>query len=145
MLVGTHRNTVDSKFRTIVPASFREELGGKLMLTLNIDNPKCIRAYTYDKYQELLKNLLEAKRSGNVDTRGIERCFVDAAKCIELDAQYRMVLPPELRQKAGITKDICTVGKIEFIEIWDSNTYDELENSFDHANSIEVARSLGML
>lgn len=145
MLVGTYRNTVDPKYRAIIPTAFRDELGKKLMLTLNIDNPKCIRAYTYEKYQELLAKLLEAKKNSNLDTRGIERCFVDSAKCVDVDAQSRMVLPPELRQKAHITKEICTVGKIEFIEFWDSATYDEMEDSYDRENSIAVARSLGML
>lgn len=145
MLIGTHRNTVDPKFRASIPASFRDILGKRLVLTLNMENPKCIRAYTYEKYQELLARLLEAKKSGTMDTRGVERYFVEAAKCIELDSQYRMVLPPELRQKAHITKDICTIGRIEFVEIWDSETYDANEERYDQSNTEDVARSLGML
>ena len=144
MLVGTYRNTVDAKFRAIIPSDFRDDLGPKIVLTLNIDTPKCIRAYPLDKYQELIKRLDEAKLNG-ADIRGIERCFVDPAKFIDLDAQSRFVIPPELRQRANITKEFCTVGKIGFVELWDNATYDALENSFDHANSIDVARSLGML
>ena len=71
MLVGTYRNTVDAKFRAIIPSDFRDDLGPKIVLTLNIDTPKCIRAYPLEKYQELIKRLDEAKLNGD-DIRGIE-------------------------------------------------------------------------
>ena len=40
MFMGTYQNSIDGKYRMIIPAKFRDELGLKCVITLGID--KCL-------------------------------------------------------------------------------------------------------
>ena len=46
---------------------------------------------------------------------------------VELDSTGRVLVSPELREAAGITKDIMLLGMGNHFELWDKATYDAQE------------------
>ena len=57
---------------------------------------------------------------------------------VEIDGQGRILIPPNLRRHAGLTKDIFFTSTMERIEIWDQACWEE---SFQ--KSVEALPSLG--
>jgi MraZ protein len=41
----------------------------------------------------------------------------------ELDPQGRVVIPPHLRQRAGITGEVRVLGRINFLEVWNEDRF----------------------
>ena len=56
----------------------------------------------------------------------VRHFYANAVEC-EIDKQGRMVIPQELRQYAGIEKEMVTVGLIDKIEIWSKSEWDKEE------------------
>ena len=49
---------------------------------------------------------------------------------MEPDTAGRLLLPSNLKEHAGLEKDIVLVAAVNKIEIWDSNKYKQLFESF---------------
>ena len=80
-----------------------------------------------DKLNE--KSDLEAK------VRKIKRFFISGAQEMEPDKQGRMLVPPTLREYAGLEKEVVFAGVGGHIEIWDKSKWDDV-TSFDDINDI---------
>ena len=50
---------------------------------------------------------------------------------MELDPQGRILIPPKLREHAGLKKDVVLVGVGSRIEIWDSEKWEEEYSRID--------------
>ena len=123
MFVGKHNNSIDSKNRLIVPARFREELRGKCIIAKALD--KCLTIYTMEEWKKFVDKLDELPTS-NPNSRRVKRHFHSSAAECDIDKQGRLTIPQELREYAGITKDLITVGSNRTIEVW-SREYWEAE------------------
>lgn len=125
MLIGEVNHSIDAKGRYIVPAKFREELGEKFVLVKGLD--ACIFVYPLAKWQAVLASL-EQLSATDPRARRFSRSFTARAFDVEIDKQYRVVLPPVLREFAGIEKDIVTIGATNRLEIWDKQRWLEYES-----------------
>jgi MraZ protein len=41
----------------------------------------------------------------------------------ELDAQGRVLIPPDLRQRAAISGEVRVLGRINFLEVWNEERF----------------------
>ena len=114
MFVGKYNNSIDSKNRLIVPARFREELRGKCIIAKALD--KCLTIYTMEEWKKFVDKLDELPTS-NPNSRRVKRHFHSSAAECDIDKQGRLTIPQELREYAGITKDLITVGSNRTIEV----------------------------
>lgn len=124
MLIGEVNHSIDVKGRYIVPAKFREELGEKFVLVKGLD--ACIFIYPLAKWQAVLESL-EQLSATDPRARRFSRSFTARAFDVEADKQYRVVLPPVLREYAGIEKEIVTIGATSRLEIWDKQRWQEYD------------------
>lgn len=119
---GTYYHNVDAKGRLIIPAKLRDALGGEFVITPGFEN--CLYLYSneeWDNFTDKLNGL------GNKKTivRNMKRFFqANAADC-EIDSQGRTLIPPQLRQKAGIEKEVVVIGNGEKAEIWSKDAWEE--------------------
>ena len=56
-----------------------------------------------------------------------KRIFLGNAMDVDMDATGRVLISPELREAAGISKDTMLLGMGNHFELWDKATYDEQE------------------
>ncbi|MCD8364830.1 MAG: division/cell wall cluster transcriptional repressor MraZ, partial [Clostridiales bacterium] len=69
--------------------------------------------------------------------------FAGAADC-EVDKQGRVLIPPKLREYAGLQKEVVLAGVGNRIEIWSTERWQE--NEFDDMDEIaEHMADLGLM
>lgn len=124
-MTGEFQHNLDSKGRLSIPARLREELGNVFFVTLSMD--KCLCAYSAESWQSFTDRVNEMPY---VKQRKMRPLFAYAAKC-ELDGQGRILLPQNLREYAGLTKNVTVIGCNNHAEFWDSDSWNEI-------NSIET-------
>ena len=74
----------------------------------------------------------------------LKRYFRSNAADVEMDSQGRVVIPQDLRDSAGITKEVVIIGDGEKAEVWDRAKWDELQKQdiFDKENIRDMLESM---
>jgi len=139
MFLGEYQHTLDDKGRLTVPARFREGLGERFVVTRGLDN--CLFAYPHTEWQ-VLESRLKTLPLTKGDARAFVRFLFSGATECELDRQGRVMLPPTLREHAGLEKDVVVIGVSTRVEIWSQDRWsryvEQAEQSFeDIAESLE--------
>lgn len=130
MFVGEYNHTIDTKGRVIVPSKFREELGSEFVVTKGLDN--CLFVFPMDEWNRF-EAKLQSLPVANKNARKFSRFFLSGASMTEADKQGRILLPPTLREFAGMEKEIVLVGVGSRVEIWSkenwiaNSTYDDMD------------------
>ena len=127
-------HTIDPKGRVIVPSEFREGLGYKFIVTKGLDN--CLFAYSPNEWS-ILESKLRSLPFTDSDVRAFVRFFFAGAKQCEMDKQGRILIPQNLREYAGLDKDIYTIGVAARIEIWDKAKWETYSNNSVISGTIE--------
>jgi MraZ protein len=115
MFMGTYNNSIDSKNRMIIPAKHRDHLGPRCVLTRGLD--RCIDIYTLEDWEKQMEKIEDLPQSDPAVRAFIRHFCASASEC-ELDKQGRVLIPQELIDYAGITKDLVTMGAMRKIEVW---------------------------
>ncbi|MEE8288814.1 MAG: cell division/cell wall cluster transcriptional repressor MraZ, partial [Nitrosomonadaceae bacterium] len=70
--------------------------------------------------------------SFNPQTRSLQRLLVGNASDVEMDGAGRILVPPPLRQFAGLTKNVVLVGQGAKLELWEEEKWNQqIENSLE--------------
>ncbi|MEW6448403.1 MAG: division/cell wall cluster transcriptional repressor MraZ [Bacillota bacterium] len=115
MFIGEYAHILDAKGRIFVPAGFREGLGDRFILTKGLD--KCLFGFTlqeWGKLEEKLRRLPFAKE----DARAFTRLFFSGAAAVDVDRQGRILIPANLREYAGLAKEVVVLGVSSRVEFW---------------------------
>ena len=142
MFVGKYNNSIDSKSRVIVPAKFRDELEGRCIIAKSLD--RCLTIYPLAQWEKFAEEKLEILPAGNPQARKLKRHFYSSAAECDVDKQGRLTIPQELKEYAGIEKELITVGSDKTIEVWSREHWeDELDpDTGELMNASEVAESM---
>lgn len=116
-MTGIYKHTIDAKGRLSIPARIRDELGETFYVTLSME--KCLTAYSSESWNEFMGKIKAMPKVKQIKMRPM---FAHAAKC-DLDGQGRILLPQNLRDFAGLTKDVTVVGSGESAEFWNSDEW----------------------
>jgi MraZ protein len=122
---GNSFHSLDDKGRLIIPARFRHVLSQS-----NVDGVMAskmdgaIFCYTFEQWQKIEERILNlATKSENM--RRFRRIFIGGAFECALDKQGRILIPPSLREHAGLNKEIVLVGVLDHFEIWGRENWAE--------------------
>lgn len=138
MFIGEYSHSVDTKGRVSIPAKFREELGGKFILTKGLDN--CLFIYSMDEWK-ILESKLKQLPLTNRDARAFVRFFFSGATECGLDSQGRIRIPTNLREHAILEKEATIIGVGTRIEIWSNKEWQEYNND-DNLSYDEIASKM---
>jgi len=141
LFYGEYQHSVDAKGRFIVPSKFRDGLGEKFIVTKGLDN--CLFVYSKEEWTNL-ENKLKSLPFTDKDVRAFVRFFFAGATECELDKQGRVLLPQNLREHAGVQKDIYVIGVSARVEIWDKVKWEEY-SSGDNMSAENIAEKMAML
>jgi MraZ protein len=134
VFLGTHAPRLDEKGRLILPAKYRDELAGGVVITKGQE--RCLYVFP----QEEFTRITEALRTAPVTAKSVRdysRVFFASASDEVPDKQGRITLPPALRVYAGLQRDCVVIGANTRLEIWDTQAWDTYlagqEDSFAEA------------
>ena len=130
MLIGEHNHTIDNKNRTSLPAKFRKEMGGTVVIAPGIDN--CLFIFTVKGWTEFAERLSKRDSSSvlQADNRNFSRLIIGRAVEVEVDKVGRMLIPENLREYAGLSEKIAVVGVMNRVEIWDAKVWESYRNEY---------------
>ncbi len=122
MFLGTYAPKLDDKGRIILPAKFRDELEGGVVLTRGQD--RCIYVFSTREFEELHERMRQAPVTSK-QARDYMRVFLSGAHAETPDKQHRVTIPPALRAYAGLGRDLTVIGAGSRAEIWDAEAWDQ--------------------
>ena len=141
MFLGRFAHALDSKGRLAIPARFRDELAGGVVLTRGID--RCLSLYPMAAWLPLAEKV-SALPLTDPDARNFRRMVFAEAINLDVDGQGRILVPPELRRYAGLERDALVVGVHASIEIWSPDRWEAVESIMDH-DGAAIAQRLATL
>lgn len=120
MFQGSHSINLDAKGRLAVPAKYRDDLasacGGRLVMTAHTQD-RCVLVYPETEWDSILPKI-EALPTFNKAALRAQRLLIGYATALELDGNGRVLVPPTLRDYAGLEKKLMLVGLGRKFELW---------------------------
>jgi MraZ protein len=128
---GINNLTLDTKGRMAMPSRYRDRLlegcGGRLIVT--VDRDHCLLVYPLPEWEIIESKLVELP-SLNKQARLLQRLLIGYATECEMDGQGRILVPPMLREFAGLKKKIVLIGQGKKFEIWDETAWDNSQEAW---------------
>jgi MraZ protein len=121
---GVSALNLDGKGRMTMPTKYRQRLiddcDGHMIVT--IDREKCLLLYPLPEWEIIEKELVRLS-SFDKRLRKLQRILVGHATDADMDGNGRILLPPPLREFAGMQKKIMLVGQGKKFELWDEEAW----------------------
>ena len=128
--LGEYEATIDAKGRFLLPGGLKKQMQEEAsIIVISRGFEKCLLLYplkSWEAIEEKIKKLNEF----NPKVSQFRTLFVGGASYVDLDTAGRILLPPSLREYAGLDKDILLASDIDKIKIWDSGKYKKLFEEF---------------
>lgn len=121
MFLGTHTPRLDDKGRLILPAKFRDELAGGLVITKGQE--RCLYVFSMAEFRRIAEQLQNSPVTHKA-ARAYNRVFFASAFDQMPDRQGRITIPIALREYAGLNRDCVVIGASTRVEIWDSRAWE---------------------
>ncbi len=99
-----------------------------------------------EEWQRIEQKLGE-KSLFDPDVRKLGRLYISRAKDTALDRAGRILIPPDVREQAGLAKEVTLVGGgRRHFEVWDRARFDEFEriNQDELSSVFDKLSSLGV-
>lgn len=142
MFIGEYQHALDVKNRMIVPVKLRDGLGSNFVITKGLDG--CLYAYPMEEWR-ILEEKLKKLPITNKDARSFVRFFFSGACEVETDKQGRGLIPQNLKEYAGIEKEIVSIGVLSRVEIWSKEKWVKYNDSdIDFDSIAEKMSDLGI-
>lgn len=138
MFTGEFQHTLDEKGRVIIPAKLREGLGDVIMITRGLD--RCLFIYPLEAWKKIEQKLKKLPLTRS-EARAFARYFFSGAAEVEIDKQGRILIPQNLREYAGIEKEVAIIGVSDRVEVWSEAAWREY-TSAENLNFEAVAEKL---
>jgi MraZ protein len=135
VFLGTHTPRLDDKGRLFLPAKYRDELAGGLVITKGQE--RCLYVFPKTEFTRITEALSAAPVTAKA-VRDYSRVFFASASDESPDKQGRITIPPALREYAGLQRDCAVVGANTRLEIWEAGAWqsylDQQEDAFSAAS-----------
>jgi len=126
MFRGANKVTLDAKGRMVMPTRYRDRIQersqGRLIVT--VDRDQCLLLYPLPDWEEIERKLMRLPTL-HPQARRLQRLMVGHATDLELDGHGRVLLPPKLREFAGLARQAVLIGQGNRFELWDETRWYE--------------------
>lgn len=117
---GESEHQLDDKGRVNIPRKFQSlfERGGFLTRAFNGQSLVFFSFEAWEEVQKILSSITFTEQSGDDVAR-----YLSCGTEIKLDGQGRLSIPPTLRRRAGLEKDLTLIAMGDKVEIWNTQTW----------------------
>ena len=125
MFQGPSSLSLDAKGRLSVPTRYRDVLlataAGALTITKHPHG--CLMVFPRPEWEKFRDRIGQLPMSA----QWWKRIFLGNAVDVEMDGSGRVLVSPELRAAAGLTREVMLLGMGQHFELWDKATYEAKE------------------
>jgi MraZ protein len=144
VLNGVAKLTLDDKGRIAFPSRYRgslmDECEGNMVMTVDHENRLIIYPYhEWEKVEIKLQKLSSFKK----EEAKIKRLYLGHAHDCKMDKNGRITIPPFLREKTQLERQVVLLGVGNKFELWDDASWEREWESND--NDIELTEELEAL
>ena len=125
-MMGQSNHNLDAKGRLIIPARLRDGLGSCFVLCNGMDSN--LYAYPQEEWEKFSEKL-NALPVSNPNARKFKTFFQGSATICEVDGQFRITIPQNLRNHAKIDKEVVLVGNGSITELWNKEAWEAYSSS----------------
>ena len=122
---GSNALSLDAKGRLTIPTRHRDALAaqceGRLTLTRHPDG--CLLVYPRPVWEIKRAEIARLPAGARV----LQRLMLGNAQDVEIDGSGRVLVAPELRNAAGLSKEVMLLGMGAHFELWDAVTLERRE------------------
>ncbi|NYT62452.1 division/cell wall cluster transcriptional repressor MraZ [Alcaligenaceae bacterium] len=121
MFQGSSALTLDAKGRVSIPTRHRDALVSQIegCLTLTRHPDGCLLVYPRNVWEEKRVQIANFPMSA----RPLQRLLLGNAQDVDMDGSGRILVAPELRNAAGLVRDVMLLGMGSHFELWDTAEY----------------------
>jgi len=116
---------MDAKGRMAIPTKIRESLSsfcaGRIVVTAHTEE-RCLLVYPESQWAKILPQI-ENLPSFNKVARRAQRLLIGYATPLELDGSGRILVPPTLREYAGLERKLMLVGQGKKFKLWSEDRW----------------------
>ncbi|MFD1892510.1 division/cell wall cluster transcriptional repressor MraZ [Ottowia beijingensis] len=125
MFQGASSLSLDAKGRLSVPTRHRDVLSATAagQLTITKHPHGCLMVFPRPEWEKFRERIARLPMSA----QWWKRIFLGNAMDVDMDGTGRVLVSPELRQAAGLTRDVMLLGMGQHFELWDKTTYEAKE------------------
>ncbi len=156
MFRGHHEHAIDAKGRTSVPSRFRDQLArdalsqagvdGALRIVVTAGVDPCLLVYPMKEWLAFEEKLAQLPKF-DPSVVMIRRLYVSSAVEVEVDKLGRLLVPKELRDLAGLEREVLWAGMGDHLELWSKERFDEVRRAAvaTEDKRLEISRRLAEL
>ena len=124
MFRGVAHINLDAKGRIAFPSRYRERLQQMCdgVLVMTVDRDHCLLVYPLPEWETIEQKLVNLPGL-NRTARRLQRLLIGHATECQLDGNGRILVPPPLREFAGLDKRTVLIGQGNKFELWDENEW----------------------
>jgi len=130
---------LDGKGRLRIPTKFREILQSHYTDALIVTMlEECLVAYPPEAWEKI-ENKVQELSQVQPQHRSFVRYFISSAVECEFDNQGRILIPPMLREGAGLGQELVLAGMLSNFEIWGKAAWDnQMKQNKDNFKQITL-------
>ena len=126
MFNGRFDHAIDEKGRVSIPARFRDELQkaghDRLYITNFIfEREKMLELYPPAEWEAMVAKFAR-RRTGDRVAQLFETFYIGGAHEVQVDRQGRILIPPKLREFAGLERDVTFSARPNLFQLWNRAT-----------------------
>jgi len=125
MFRGRFVHSIDAKNRMSLPVGFRQELQATSDQPPVLTNGHlCLDLFPYEDWLEFEERIVGIS-SVDPEAQAYARMLISGATPCPIDKQGRILVPPHLREHAGLKREVTVAGVGPKIELWDRERFDQ--------------------
>ncbi|WP_277632395.1 division/cell wall cluster transcriptional repressor MraZ [Avrilella dinanensis] len=131
-IIGTYECKVDAKGRLMIPSGMKKQLPAAedgFVLKRSVFE-KCLELWPMAEWQIMMGKINQLNRFNKKNDLFVRK-FMAGVKLVDIDDNGRLLVAKDLMAFAGIQKEIVLSSKINIIEIWDKELYENLLSDED--------------
>lgn len=148
MFRGQYEHSIDAKGRTSLPAKFRDAFVamGDTRMVVTTGLEPCLALYPFIEWQKFEERLSQLPKFDPSVTL-LRRVYVSSAVDLEVDKLGRLLIPQNLREYAGLEKDVLFAAMGPHIELWSKRRFEAMRSEVlaSDAQRQDVLRRLSEL
>ena len=124
MFRGRFVHTIDAKNRMSLPVVFRQEMERQSDRPPILTNAhRCLELHPFEDWRAFEERIV-GMATIDPEAQAYARMMVSGAVECPIDKQGRILVPPHLRDYAGLERDVTVAGVGSKIELWDTERFE---------------------